>query len=120
MTPPVYMYAREVLRSVAGKRKFLDYNVCARRFMSLTLDGIEPDSKVDDMSLTQGIQVLGHSLKAIYKMCGKKYLFIEPDLCYMPDRKCLILKVGMFEKDLWKQLNKKKKKGKKGLSLLSL
>lgn len=84
-------------------------HACGRKYMSLTLDGLAPTLQVDDMALNQGIQILGQSLKAIYKTYGKKYLFIEPDLSYMPDRKCLVLKVGMFEKELWKQITKKKK-----------
>lgn len=108
--PSLHYYVNTVVERIAGKKKFLPFNACPRKFLTIGMEGIEFMQNVEDMSLNQAVSILGKSLKEIYRIYGKKYLFAQPSLSYLPDRKCLILKVGMFEKDLWKELNKKKGK----------
>lgn len=118
MTEGFYVgnYMKEFMRHHLKMKTFLPYELCAERFFTITLEGLgELVFVYDNSPMNEGLQLLANQLKTLRKIYGKKYIFSEPQLIIRPANErrhppvIMEMKVGMMEKEHYKQYLKRKK-----------
>lgn len=97
------IYSKNLLLKLSGRKKFLPYNVCPQKFITVSIEGISLftfsfDIKSMDEPLVTCIEILAKSLKQIYKIYKKEYNFLQPLLVYKLDSKIISFSIGLVAK----------------------
>jgi len=98
-------FFQNVLNSVFVDYEFPDMRMPFSKYLTFSIEGFDEFTMVvDDENLNCAVELMRFQLEKLYDLYNEKYIFFEPQLIIQPSPLVIKMKIGMLDKERYKEI----------------